>query len=101
MNRFASYEVHIGYFFYNVNSTVSFGSLYSDFKIFHWTDTLSIALQHPARNGVVNEVEFLGRIPQTVCHRGSGTPESNPLGIFEPLQCFWYPPTNRKFGSLS
>ena len=24
------------------------------------------------------------------CHRGSGT-ESNPLGILEPPQCFWYP----------
>ena len=23
-NRFASYEVHIGHFFYNVNATVSF-----------------------------------------------------------------------------
>ena len=25
-NRFASYEVHIGHFFYNVNATVSFGN---------------------------------------------------------------------------
>ena len=25
-NRFASYEVHIGHFFYNVNSTVRFGN---------------------------------------------------------------------------
>ena len=37
-NRFASYEVHIGHFFYNVNATVSFGNR-SDFKIFHWTDS--------------------------------------------------------------
>ena len=25
-------------------------------------------------------------------------PESNPLGMLEPLQCFWYPPPNREFG---
>ena len=25
-NRFASYEVHVGHFFYNINSTVSFGN---------------------------------------------------------------------------
>ena len=25
-NHFASYEVHIGHFFYNVNATVSFGN---------------------------------------------------------------------------
>ena len=25
-NRFASYEVHIGHFFYNINATVSFGN---------------------------------------------------------------------------
>ena len=42
-NRFASYEVHIGHFFYNINAAVSFGNrlkpcLYSDFKIFHRTD---------------------------------------------------------------
>ena len=22
----------------------------------------------------------------------------SPIGILEPLQCFWYPPTNREFG---
>ena len=44
-NRFASNEVHIGYFFYNVNGTVSFGNylnfLYSDLKFFHRTDKLT------------------------------------------------------------
>ena len=25
-NRFASYEVHIGHFFYNINAAVSFGN---------------------------------------------------------------------------
>ena len=41
-NHFASYEVHIGQFFYNVKATVSFGNrLYSDFKFFHWTDWLT------------------------------------------------------------
>ena len=41
-NRFAFYEVHIGHFSYNVNGTVSFGNclsiIYSDLKIYHWTD---------------------------------------------------------------
>ena len=43
-NHFASYEVHIGNLFYNVNATVSFGNrltLYSDLKIFHRTDKLT------------------------------------------------------------
>ena len=35
-NRFASYEVHIGHFFYNINATVSFGNrlTLSMFRIF-------------------------------------------------------------------
>jgi len=41
-NCFASDEVHIGHFFYNVNATVSFGNhLHSDLKIFYRTDKLT------------------------------------------------------------
>ena len=47
-NRFASYEVHIGQFLYNVNATVSFGNCLTlskfRFKIFHWTDKLTTKL---------------------------------------------------------
>ena len=49
-NHFASYEVHIGHFYYNVNATVSFGNrltcLYSDLKIFNWTDRLTDEQNH-------------------------------------------------------
>ena len=34
-NRFASYEVHMGHFFYNVNATVSFGNRLT-FSIFRF-----------------------------------------------------------------
>ena len=39
-NRSASYEVHIGHFFYNVNATVSFGNHLTlpIYKIFHRTN---------------------------------------------------------------
>ena len=33
------------------------------------------------------------------CHRRSGIPESNPLGILEPPQCFWYPRTGNSENS--
>ena len=42
-NHFASYEVHIGHFFYNVIATVSFGNCLtlSIFRFHHWTDRLT------------------------------------------------------------
>ena len=44
-NHFASYEVHIDQFFYNVNATVSFGNRLTlsifRLKIFHHTDKLT------------------------------------------------------------
>ena len=42
-NHFASYEVHIGHFFYNVIATVSFENCLtlSIFRFHHWTDRLT------------------------------------------------------------
>ena len=49
-NRFASYEIHIGHFFYNVNSTVKFGNClilpvfrFKNFSLDTETDTHSRA----------------------------------------------------------
>ena len=43
-NLFASYEVHIGQFLYNVNATVSLTLSKFRFKIFHRTDKLRTKL---------------------------------------------------------
>ena len=37
----------------------------------------------------------------TRCHRESGTPMPNSLGILVPPQGFWHPPCNRKYGTLT
>ena len=61
-NRFASNEVHIGHFFYNVNATVRFGNRLTlsilRFKIFHLTDWQTDKLTNWQTNKTV---------PKTVC----------------------------------
>ena len=68
-------------------------------SILDWRKILPLSCFDGVQSAEANGAGIAVPIIEHRCHRGSGTPESNPLGILEPLQCFWYPPTNREFGS--